>query len=270
MTRGWAAVITDSDRLRGQFMDRTGISIALAMFVLVQPAFAQAKVTERVAAPYAPAGYVMERMQDCRIASSGGAPDARLQCAPGLGWRLVSEDGAVVYPRQGYLRDDADRAFAGSSVVIFSSLGELTRVELPGGASSSLGRGNLKQLGDGQGLPFSAVVWKTGEAARPLQLDGTLGAEIAGADMREAASWLNDVCGRAVVLMLIGAERIPNTAWTEIRRAAPSSGSVCDRAMNSKMAGRGADGKWWAIDPSTFRAKGGAGVATAEEALAWK
>lgn len=251
-------------------MKTLGLWFGLGMVALAQSAAAQPRVTEQIKTPYAPPGYVIERTEDCRIESSGGAPDARLRCAPGLGWRLSDATGAVVYPKEGYLREDAAWAFAGSGVIVFRNTGELTRVVLPSGASTKLGRGNLVMLPGVEGLGFEALVWIADEMARPLLADGALGSQIAGADMREATPWLRDTCASAVALMIIGAERLPNAVWTEIRRAEVSAGSVCVRAISSRMAGRGIDGKWRPLDPSTLKAKGGNEFATAEEALAWE
>ena len=247
-----------------------GLWLGLGLVALAQSAGAQPRVTQQIKAPYAPPGYVIERTADCRIESSGRAPDARLRCAPGLGWRLRDATGAVVYPKAGYLRDDAAWAFAGSGVIVFRNMGELTRVELPSGASTRLGRGNLVMLAGVEGLGFEALVWLADEMARPLLADGALGSEITGAHMLEATPWLGDTCASAVALLTIGAERLPNAVWTEIRRAEVGAGSVCDRAMSSRMAGRGPDGKWRALDPSTLKAKGRNEFATAEEALAWE
>lgn len=248
---------------------------ALAMLALAPAASAQAKVTERITAPYIPFGYVLERTEDCRIKSAGKKkkPDARLVCAPKLGWRLTDSAGRVIYPERGYLPLGLQWAFSGTNSVALKSGAEISIVKLPTGDASEFGEGGLEQLRNVEGLPFTAIVWLTDgkpdepAAARPLLPTGELGPAIAGSDMRRVVGFEGLPCWRAGVLAAIKAETLPNTAWTSIVRLSGEGRTRCDAAMSDNLAGLNADGRWYSLDNATLRARGDTAYLTVEEAL---
>lgn len=253
-------------------------AVLLALAILAPIASAQPKVTQRITAPYAPVGYALELTEDCGIESAGGAPDARLRCAPGLGWRITDETGAVIYPRNGYLPRDIDWAFGGVGSVAFLDNGRVTAVKLPAGESQQLGRGDVEQLIGVEGLPLGAVVWLNGAqatgpvGARPLRDDGSLGDVLKGSDMRRVDNTRGRSCRRAAVLAAIGAEMLPNSTWLRIeRRSAAHVGTeLCQSVYDDRLAGLGADGKWRPLDVATFKPIGSATFHSAAESFEWQ
>lgn len=253
-----------------------GLLTACAIALFAPTALAQAKVTNRISAPYIPFGYVLELTEDCKIESSGKRPDAHLRCAPNLGWRIVDTAGRVIYPADGYLRPDLKWAFGGSNSVALKSGQEITIVQLPSGTAEVFGEGSLEQLRNVEGIPFAAVVWpaetKDGEAiaARPLMPTGELGPAIANSDMRGLPEFEDLPCWRAGVLAGIKVEDLPNTRWQRIVRLRGEGRTRCDAVRFDTLAGLDDDGRWRSLDNETLRARGDQVFITVEEALAWQ
>ena len=241
-------------------------AICGAVVLAAPPAAAQPRVTATVASPYIPEGLELRQTEDCRVQSSGRAPDARSVCAPGYGWRLHDAvTGALICPADGYLQSGLDWAFAGPGAVAFREGRRLFTVVLPSGRLTELGPGDLHQFKDTEGLGFSAVVWtlpddgKTGQAM-VLNRDGSLSVPIEGADMRLADDTRGLECRSAVVLAALLAEKLPNARWTKIvRMKQPAAGEdpdLCRTAPLDRLAGLGADGLWRRLDPASFKATG--------------
>lgn len=251
------------------------IAAAAAALLWTAPqALAQPRVSIEISAPYIPEGLLLRKTEDCSIQSSGGPPDAHLRCAPGLGWRLQdAATGDVLYPKSGYISSDLEWAFAGPQAVALLEGRDLKIVRLPSGESEYLGRGDLHQLRDVEGLGFSAVVWKPGadEAAGEAFIvlaDGALSGPLAGADMRPADYTRGLGCRQAVVLAALGAENLPNSTWSRIvRRSAATDNDLCQTIHADRLAGLGADGRWRPLGPASFKAVGADTYTTAEEAL---
>ncbi len=246
------------------------------MLAVAGPVNADPAVTQRIAAPYVPAGYVMEETADCGIESSGGAPDARLRCASGLGWRLMTETNAVVFPKGGYLPPDARWAFPGPATGVFLSRSQIEIVSMPDGAVRRADFNRLEQMRGVRGLPTLAVTWNAGASdpdeplqARLVTAQGEVGEPLSGSDMRrvEGARGIHD-CWRAVVLSAIRAETLPNTDWSELVRATgdASGGLTCGAYIVPALAGREAGG-WRLLDANTFEPATPKVFATAEDAL---
>lgn len=253
-----------------------GFLALVAIIALAPAAAAQAKVTERIAAPYVPFGYVLEKSENCQIKSTGKKKkkDTRLHCDPKLGWRLTDAAGRVIYPRRGYLPTGLQWAFSGTSAVALKSDGKISIVQLPSGTTAAFGEGALEQLRNVEGLPFTAVVWSIGGkpddpiAARPLMPTGELGPAIAGSDMRRVTGFETLPCWRAGVLAAMKVETLPNSVWTTIVRLSGEGRTRCDAAMSDSLAGRDDDGRWHSLDNATLRARGDETYLTVEEALA--
>lgn len=251
------------------------ITTPVAVLLAAPLAFAQPKVTQTIAAPYVPDGLELRQTEDCHIQSLGGAPDARLRCSPGYGWRLHdAATGAVVYPHEGYMRSDLEWAFAGPGAVAFLEGRRLFTVDLRSGKTSELGSGDLEQFRDAEALGFSAVVWTLplqdeAEQAMILMRDGTLSAPIEGADLRRAKGTKGLDCRPAVVLAALGAENFANARWSRIvRKSAGVDGQdLCRTVRLDRLAGLGADGRWRPLDPANFGAIGTDSFASVEEAL---
>lgn len=238
-------------------------------------ALAQPRVTTEIGAPYAPDGLQLRLTEDCHIESSGGPPDARLRCAPGLGWRLHdAATGEAIYPAQGYLPRDLEWAFAGPGAVAFLAQRQVSIVRLPSGKTTELGPGDLEQYRDAEGLPFKAVVWTLPrDADQPtvvfmLRPDGTLSDSV-DSDMRRVDYTRGLGCREAAVLAAMGAENLPNSTWSKIVRlsAAEEGRNLCDTVGRDRLAGLGPDGLWRRLDPKTFKAIGSGSFATADDAL---
>ena len=246
--------------------------------LLVSHAVAEQRATFRIGPPFIPDGYAMEETSDCRIVASGSAPSAHLECTPGLGWRLATADGAVVFPASGFLSPDAQWAFPGPQTGVFLSRGETTVVSLPDGRAQSIDFDRLEQVRTARGLPVLAVVWRSGGRqaegdpwpARLVSADGTVGDPLPGSDMRgvEGARGYTD-CWTAVILSAIRVESLPNSAWVELRRASGDGAGAlaCGLYSVPALAGRDGDG-WRRLDPGTLEPAGGQVFASAEEALA--
>ncbi|MEZ6031404.1 MAG: hypothetical protein R3C46_16890 [Hyphomonadaceae bacterium] len=249
--------------------------VAVAAVVAAPVALAQPKVTAEIGAPYIPDGLQLRLTEECRIESSGSAPDAHLRCTPGLGWRLHdAATGEVVYPVQGYLPRDLEWAFAGPGAVTFLAQRQVSIVRLPSGETTELGPGDIEQYRDAEGLPFKAVVWTLPRnAGQPttvflLRPDGTLSDSI-DADMRRVDYTRGLGCREAAVLAAIGAENLPNSTWSKIVRlsAAEEGRNLCDTVGHDRLAGLGSDGSWRRLDPKSFKAIGSGSFATADDAL---
>lgn len=240
------------------------------MASLAASAGAEPTVTYRITTPRVPPGLVMRMTEDCRVESSSFLRDARRICEPGFGWQVTDAAGAVLYPKQGYLPPDLRWAFAGPGVAVFSQHGDVTLVTLPAGDEAYLGRGDVEQISNVEGLAVTGVVWVEGSGVRPLLPDGTLGAAIPGADMSDAEKVRGQPCQRAGLLAMMKAEKLRNSMWALIirRTSAQPGQSPCERVFGDRLAGLGGDGVWRPLDPSTFMARGSATYDNVQDALA--
>jgi len=252
--------------------------VALAAFAAAS-AVAERKVTDRVREPWTPAGYVLEETSDCEIAGGRDAPGAFLSCAPGLGWRLMTTDGAVVFPKGGYLQRDAEWAFPGSGTAVFLSRNQIEIVSLPGGETRRADFNNLAEVRGARGLPVLAVTWKAqgwgSEDAQPIRArlvgaDGEIGEPLEASDMRGVldARGLH-ACWSAVILAGIAVEKLPNSAWGELKRDVGDADSAltCGPYLVPALAGRDAQG-WHVLDPGSLEPVGPRVFASASEAFA--
>jgi hypothetical protein len=245
----------------------------LAMSLAVQ-AGAEPRVTQTIGEPYVPRGYMLQLTEDCEIVSRGGPPDAHLRCTPGLGWRLNDDAGVLIFPKAGYLPQDADWAFAEDHAVAFATRGRVTLVDLPSGTAQGTQFSHLVPL-HVEGAGVAALLWRPsiGDApavAAPLLTDGSLGAPISGQDISNMDLTWDQPCREAMALAILGAERLPNRVWSQILRSPsepPGQAWTCDSLFSVRFAGRGSDGRWWALDPLTFKPRGAAGFDSTDQAL---
>ena len=248
-----------------------GLTLALG---LAMSASAAPRITQRINAPYIPKGFELQLTEDCEIISSGGPPDARLNCAPGLGWRLLDADGELIFPKVGYLREDTDWVFAADRQVAFAGGGRVTLVDLPSGTARDTPFKDLIRL-HAQGLGVMALLWRPSSgggpaAAVPLLADGSLGAPVAEADVPGLDRVWDKQCREAMALAAMRVERLPNTVWSQIVRAPaePSAQAwTCDGLSAVRFAGLGADGRWRALDTLTLELRVEAAFDSADLAL---
>lgn len=238
-------------------------------------AVAEPRVAQTIRAPYAPEGYTLQLTEDCEIVSRGGAPDAYLRCAPGLGWRLQDTAGGLIYPKAGYLPSDTEWAFAGDQAVAFASNRGVTLVKLPSGSAQVTEFSALVPL-HLDGADVSAVLWKRAyvgapSIAAPLLSDGSVGPQMGDKAIASVDLTSERRCLEAMAIALLGAEQLPNRKWSKIVREpseAPGQAWTCDSLSSVRFAGRSSDGRWWALDPLTFKALSAEGFDHVAQALA--
>ena len=236
------------------------IAVVSAMF-LSGVAVAEPRIARVIRAPYIPDGYELRLTQDCSIRPVGrqGTPGAILDCAPGLGWRLHSSNGELIYPKSGYLREDARWVFLTETRALFRGA-SLEVVDLPSGFRHPLPYRDMEDLSKVDGLGLRVIVWRSAENADEpvpafvLEDDGKIGPVLPGSDMRLLTIPPSYNCRREGVLAAIGVERLPNSVWSALVRRASAGGAErsCQSSLEDRLAGRGADGAWRALSPASL------------------
>lgn len=237
------------------------LSLLVGVMVLADTAGAEPKITRVLRAPYIPDGYELRLTQDCTIRSAGrpASPGAILDCAPGLGWRLHASNGKLLYPKSGYLREDARWVFLSETRALFRGA-YLDIVDLPSGFRRPLPYRDMEDLSKVGGLGFRVIVWRSDETADGsvpafvLGADGEIGPSVPGSDMRLLTIHPSYNCRMEGVLAAIGVERLPNSLWSSLVRRASADGAErsCQSTVDDRLAGRDADGLWRALSPASL------------------
>lgn len=231
--------------------------LALLLGGQVSPARAQYDTYQVERPEGAPAGFFMHSYRACKIVSSGGAPDAKLDCDFPAGWKLTDPRGQAIFPDQGLIPYRTNWAFS-SEVGLFDMGSHVTALNLASLRQTQLTYEHVLAVPTDLGLDVLAWVWTSGREAAWVNRSGEVKPFEAPTAFLAATADPDPRCRLVRMIASLDLANLKSRDWLAVRRLprppAPGHDGGCPSETAEILAGQDAFGWRW-LDPATLKAR---------------